>query len=45
MKPIELEDATIEWLAERQAEWPEELVEDLNEIHRHNLKCEEILSK
>ncbi len=43
VKPIDLEEDTLEWLAKHQAEWPESLVDDLNEIDKHNQKCREIL--
>jgi len=45
VRPISLEPETLDWLEERQAEWPEALVEDLNEIDKHNQKCAEILGK
>ncbi len=43
VQPIRLHPETIEWLAERQSDWPDTLVIDLNLLDKHNQKCREIL--
>ncbi len=42
VKPIYLEPETIEWLERHREDWPESLVDDLNEIDKHNQKVTEL---
>lgn len=43
VKPIYLHQDTLEWLNGHKDEWPVGLVDDLNQIDKHNTKCREIL--
>lgn len=45
VEPIHLHDDTIRFLNDHLGEWPDGLVEDLNAIDKHNIKCKEILGK
>lgn len=45
VQPIYLHGDTIEWLRERKAEWPPGLIDDLNQIDKHNRKVEAILHR
>jgi hypothetical protein len=42
VRPIYFQSQTIEWLAERQPEWPPTMAEDLAEIDKHNQRLKAV---